>query len=140
MHKRKGYTLISTLFAVSLLLTLASYTACSFADSRNPGYYTKKDSRELKLWLGERMAMADAAGANFTVTYYTDKIRLVWTSGSRYAKDEYFRPEKCKLYSGTQGECVYSGQWHTMTPAVIYSLTYKSSTQKVTVSGQGYLH
>lgn len=86
------------------------------------------------------MAMADAAGATFSVTYYTDKLRLVWTSGENYAKNEYYRPDKCKLYCNTQGECVYSGQWHTMTPAATYTLSYKNSLQKVIVSGQGYLH
>jgi len=142
--KNSGFTIIGTLCAIAVMLFLSSYIACSLVDAHNPDFYTKRDSRELRVWLGERMAMADAAGATFSVTYYTDKLRLVWTSGPYYAKDEYYRPDKCKLYCATKGECVYSGQWHTMTPAATYTLSYKtgskSASQKVTVSGQGYLH
>lgn len=148
-QKNSGFSLVGTLIATALLLTLAAYTACSIADAKNTRLQVERDSRELKLWLSERMSFADAASANFSVTSLakgdgTAKLRLVWTTGPLYAHEEYFAPDKCTLYSSRTGEATYSGEWHTMTPAVTYTISYKSGTktasQNITVSGQGYVH
>ena len=148
-NKSKGYTLFGLLLASAILLLLASYSICLFADRQDPEFVTKREAQEFENWLGERMSVADAQGSSFSLRFLTSKngknwLRLTWTSGRFNATYSDFEPSDCTMsYSGTS-ECVYSGEWHTLTPAATFtfycSKGTKSATKRVSISALGYIN
>ena len=146
--RNRAYTLIELLIAVSVLLLIASYAVCTAADNRNADFIVRREAEELYSWLTERTAFADASVSSFTLAFVTlqngeNSLKLIWDSGPYYARREEFKPEGCTFSFSGATECIYSGEWHTLTPSASFTLRCtkggKTAARTVSVSGQGYV-
>ncbi len=147
--KHKAYTFIELLAALAILLLLSSYALCTIAENRNAEMIVKRESSELSTWLGEHTAFADSSGSTFTLNMInygnnTSRLRLTWESGPYYAQTEDFIPDKCRLSCSSASESIYSGEWHTLTPAATFTVYRLDGAQtvskQVSLSGQGYIN
>lgn len=137
------------MLAAAILLLLSSYAICVFADRQDPEFLTKRESQDFVNWIGERMSVADAEGSEFSLTFLTaengrTRLRLTWTTGRFYATHSDFIADGCTMSCSGTSECIYSGEWHTLTPAATYIFSCKkggkSALKRVTISALGYVN
>ena len=151
MKKHFAFTLIELIIALAIVLIAVSVTAVSYR-FENADKQIQYEAESLSHWFSERMALADSFSASWTLYIsYGDNnernLRLQWNTGPMCGKYErYELATACRLMevSGTSGSTVYSGEWHTMTPALTVTVyppegMTAQKYRKVVVSGQGYV-
>ena len=126
MKKRRGFSLVGLLLAITLFLTAAAFLSVALP-SESEEAFVRRDIARLEQWLASAMLRSDRWKCSFTLSFIMPQsassrhyMSLRWQDGSLASqKNETFyaaRGVKWRLQGNVSG-ATYQWNTHTMSPA-----------------------
>ena len=144
----KRYLAFTTAELLCVLLIIAAISLSSLAlVTRSDEMIITEEAESLREWLSEAILTAAHDRTSFKI-YVTEPQRhrtelvLIPYEGSSKLKTDTWRSEKTWVQGGIPKELAFSGEWHTMTPAVTFAVRPPEGISKilyVKISGAGYV-
>ncbi|MDL2297834.1 type II secretion system GspH family protein [Synergistaceae bacterium OttesenSCG-928-D05] len=145
--RKKGFTLVETFFVVAVMGALLSCIFLIGSGGERESELLKREADGLAIWLSNKITQAQMQNCGFSVQLsqwqpYNYEIRLRWLDGSN--KVEVYKTQKVRLANqNASWNFTYSGEWHTVTPAVTFRILSKDGSNApgipVSLSGLGYV-